>query len=40
MSIADEAAIDGVFAKLINGWQFILCRKRNYPISSCVEVWI
>jgi len=39
-SITDEATIDGIFAKLINGGQFVLCRERNYPIASCVEVWI
>jgi len=36
-SVADQSAVDGIFTKLINGGQLVLCRKLDDPFSPSIE---
>src|SRR5262249_38599920 len=38
--VADQAACKGILSKVIHGGQTILCRERNDPIASGIEVCI
>src|SRR5262249_57075935 len=37
-AVADQTACEGVLSKVIHGGQTILCRERNDPIASGIEV--
>jgi hypothetical protein len=39
-TVADQAASEGILSKVIHGGQTILCRERNDPIASSIEVCI
>jgi hypothetical protein len=39
-AITNQAARKSVFAKMVHGRQTILCRERNDPIASRIEVWV
>jgi hypothetical protein len=37
-AVTNQATVDCVLAKVINGWKFIFCGKLDNPASSGVEV--